>query len=411
MAVEAEQILNPGENGRQSGIMEFHEVANIFPLMEGQELQVLVDGIRQNGLMDPIWAYQGKIVDGRNRYRACIEAGVDPRYREWSGCGSLASFVISLNLHRRHLSESQRSIVGARVKKLFEDEARQRQLATLKQNSTVVANLPQREEPHKSREDAARSVNVSPRSIQSGIKVLEQGIPELADAVMADKIAVSAAAALVDQPAEYQQKVVQLVESGEAKSVVDARRLLRREEAKAAPVMDGKYRVIYADPPWNYGDKRDGHTTGAEDHYPSMTIQELCDLPVKDLAEDNAVLFLWVTSPLLEECFQVIEAWGFQYKASFIWDKMLHNLGHYNSVRHELLLVCTRGSCLPDNPKLYDSVVSIERGEHSVKPDEFRQMIDDLYPNGARIELFARRPAPGWVVWGNEAKIDVQDSA
>ncbi len=173
------------------------------------------------------------------------------------------------------------------------------------------------------------------------------------------------------------------------------------------PTITGKYRIIYADPPWKYGDQFliEGYKISAEQHYPVMAIDELCSLPIKEICEDNAVLFLWATSPLLEESFRVIKAWGFEYKTSFVWDKVKHNMGHYNSVRHEFLLVCTRGSCTPDNPKLYDSVLSIERTEHSVKPDEFRAIIDDLYQNGNRIELFARRPANGWNVWGNEPNI------
>ena len=131
---------------------------------------------------------------------------------------------------------------------------------------------------------------------------------------------------------ELQRKIAQKIITNEAKSVVDARRLLKRDEVKEVSKPDGKYRVIYADPPWCYNDKRDGNTTGAEDHYPSMTIQELCELPVKELAEENAVLFLWVTSPMLEECFQVIKEWDFKYKTSFVWDKVKHNMGHYNSV-------------------------------------------------------------------------------
>lgn len=201
---------------------------------------------------------------------------------------------------------------------------------------------------------------------------------------------------------EEQKAVIEKVLVGEAKSVVDARRQLRKEAVKETPPLEGKYRVIYADPPWKYGDERDGSTTGATDHYPTMSIEELCDLPVKDIAEDNAVLFLWVTSPLLKDCFRVINAWGFKYKSSFVWDKVKHNMGHYNSVRHEFLLICTRGSCTPDVSTLFDSVQTIERTEHSRKPEEFREIIDTLYPYGKRIELFARRPAEGWEVWGNE---------
>ena len=134
-----------------------------------------------------------------------------------------------------------------------------------------------------------------------------------------------------------------------------------------------------------------------------MKIEELCDLPVKDLADDDAVLFLWATSPLLEQAFKVVNAWGFSYKASFVWYKVKHNYGHYNSVRHELLLLCTRGSCPPDVSTLINSVVTLERSDkHSEKPEEFRQIIDQLYPKGPRVELFARDPVAGWVTWGNE---------
>ena len=200
---------------------------------------------------------------------------------------------------------------------------------------------------------------------------------------------------------ESQKIILDKVFTGEAKGVVDARRLLRKEEAKVAPPLEGKYRVIYADPPWKYGDERDGSTTGATDHYPTMSIAELCDLPILDITEDSAVLFLWTTSPLLEDSFKVINAWGFKYKSSFVWDKVKHNMGHYNSVRHEFLLICTRGSCTPDVVKLFDSVQSIERTEHSKKPEEFRAIIDTLYTHGNKIELFARQPADGWEVWGN----------
>jgi len=171
--------------------------------------------------------------------------------------------------------------------------------------------------------------------------------------------------------------------------------------------LTGKYRIIYADPPWNYGNSGLDGYGHAERHYPTMTIAELAALPVSDITEDNAVLFLWVTSPLLEDAFTIINAWGFSYKSSFVWDKVRHNFGYYNSVRHELLLVATRGSCTPDIPTLNDSVVTIERSDkHSEKPPEFRAMIDNLYPRGERIELFARIAAEGWNIWGNEETID-----
>lgn len=178
-------------------------------------------------------------------------------------------------------------------------------------------------------------------------------------------------------------------------------------EKKDFTPCDKKYRVIYADPPWQYNMNRANYGGDARDHYTTMSIEDLCAMPVKKYATDDSVLFIWVTSPFLERSFEVIKAWGFKYKASFVWDKIKHNMGHYNSVRHEFLLICTRGSATPENRKLFDSVQSIERsGEHSSKPIEFYNIIETLYPSANKIELFSRNIRQGWDGWGNEYKAD-----
>jgi N6-adenosine-specific RNA methylase IME4 len=169
------------------------------------------------------------------------------------------------------------------------------------------------------------------------------------------------------------------------------------------PFPEGKFRVIYADPPWKYGNTMPDYFVEQGDHYQLLELEEICAIPIKDIVEDDAVLFIWVTSPILEEAFEVIRAWGFEYKSSFVWNKERHVLAHYNSMRHEFLLVCTRGSCLPDihtNPP--NSVITERPTEHSRKPEIFRTIIDNLYIHGRRIELFARRTYPGWEVYGNE---------
>ena len=179
-------------------------------------------------------------------------------------------------------------------------------------------------------------------------------------------------------------------------------RLHKKRSITVPPLPTEKYRVLYADPPWKYGNTMPDYFKEQADHYPLLTVAEICDLPVKDIVEDNAVLFLWTTSPILEESFQVIRSWGFTYRASFVWDKVKHNMGHYNSVRHEFLLVGVRGSCQPDVQKLFDSVVTEERTEHSKKPELFYEIIETLYTHGKRIELFSRKTRKGWSQWGNE---------
>jgi len=176
-----------------------------------------------------------------------------------------------------------------------------------------------------------------------------------------------------------------------------------KPKPETPPLPEGKFNVIYADPPWSYGDKLVEGYGAADHHYPQMSIDELCDMPIKDLVSKDAVIFLWVTSPLLDECWPIISAWGFKYKTSFVWDKVKHNYGHYNSVRHEFLLICTRGSFLPQNKTLVDSVQTIERSsKHSEKPEEFRKIIETMYPQSEKLELFARKEVKGWTSYGNE---------
>lgn len=192
-------------------LLEFHEIANIFPLMSEAELAMLADDIRANGLREPIWTYQDKIIDGRNRYLACQRAGVEPRFTEWGGSGSLVAFVASLNLHRRHLSIDQRAAVAARIKPLFEAEARDRQEASRARSGEQVgqarANWPGPGETGRARDRAAAALNVSPRSVERASVVLRSGITELVHAVEAGQIAVSTAAEIATLPADEQREV------------------------------------------------------------------------------------------------------------------------------------------------------------------------------------------------------------
>lgn len=161
-----------------------------------------------------------------------------------------------------------------------------------------------------------------------------------------------------------------------------------------------KFRCIYADPPWKYGNQATRAST--DNHYPTMTIEEIIELPVKELVEDRAVLFLWTTNGFLRESFRVMDAWGFEFKSSMVWVKPQMGIGNYVRNAHEFLMIGSRGGMRTDG-KSQISWINARRGKHSKKPQEFRQVIEKMAP-GPRLELFARETSPGWCVWGNEVE-------
>lgn len=182
-----------------------------------------------------------------------------------------------------------------------------------------------------------------------------------------------------------------------------------------------KYNIIYADPPWNYKDKRNKHPRlcgGAAVHYPTMTIEDIKALPVKELTADNSILFLWVTFPNLQEGLDTIKAWGFTYKTlGFSWiktnkrnGKPFFGIGHYTKSNCEVCLIGIKGRA-PKASNYVSSVVIEPRSEHSQKPDTVRERIVELCGDLPRLELFGRQPREGWDVIGNDIDgRDIRDS-
>lgn len=170
-----------------------------------------------------------------------------------------------------------------------------------------------------------------------------------------------------------------------------------------------KYSIIYADPPWSYKDKALAGNRGACCKYDVMNIGDIGDLPIKNIAADDSILFMWVTMPKLNECFEVIEKWGFEFKTcAFTWikqnkksDSLFWGMGRWTRANAEICLIATKGKPKRQSAKVHSVIMSRIR-EHSRKPDETRERIVELCGDLPRIELFARQYAEGWDCWGNE---------
>ena len=179
-----------------------------------------------------------------------------------------------------------------------------------------------------------------------------------------------------------------------------------------------KYKLIYADPPWSYQDKALAGNRGAICKYPVMTGGGLADLKVGDIADENCVLFLWVTMPKLNEVFDLIKAWGFEYKTvAFTWVKRnkkspswFWGMGRWTRANAELCLIATKGKPKRISAAVH-SIIDTPIERHSQKPEEAKKRIINLVGNLPRIELFARQKSEGWDVWGNEVVSDINLNA
>ena len=227
-----------------------HPAATLFPMMQGIEFGMLVEDIDANGLREPIVVFQGLVLDGRNRLKACEVAGVEPRFVEWDGVGSPLAFVLSRNLHRRHLNESQRSIIGARAKVMFEEEARERDEWNrfVKRPESPSTELVDDEKPREMstganlhprlNEQAASVLNVSARSVATASKILETGDEQVIAAIESGNISVSDAASVADLPKDEQRQALEAVRAGRARTLRQAADVEPDDEPLATAASD-----------------------------------------------------------------------------------------------------------------------------------------------------------------------------
>lgn len=385
-----------------------HPLAELFPMLLEREIGELADDICTFGQRMPIVLLDGKILDGRNRYAACLFAQIEPVTVDYDGDDPL-NFVLSHNLHRRHLSDSQRAMVAA---KIVDWEI------GLNQHSG---------RDHVPAHKAAERLSISERAVKAARRIHEHGTAELVGAIRDGRLSVRTGEALSHLEDAAQLAVLEREEReiiARAKAIRASRQKLRHSVrlahldmiatrgAASAPIWwkdgDGPtYPIIYADPPWRHVSysAETGSEKAAENHYPTIEIGDIAALGCP--AAKNAALFLWVTD--LANGIRVMEAWGFAFKSFWAWKKLYagkgHGTGYWCFDNLELLLIGTRGDFPAPLPgtqpiKCTDHPVS----DHSKKPDFYAAEIERLWPGVPKLEMFRRAGRPGWDVWGFEAQ-------
>lgn len=395
------------------GTRKAHPYANLWPLLPDDELKRLADDIRVHGLREPVWLHpDGRIVDGRNRWRACLLAGVEPDTRVYQGAEEeLLPFLISLNMARRHMDGTQRAAVAEKIANIGRGGDRRSE-----DFKTAIAVSV-------SDSDAAKLMNVSEDSIQRARKVREQGAPELYEAMSEGHISASAAAGLVQAPIEEQRRVAEVSKTAdykekqaaiqEARARIDVARvsdehtrtLWQSELPTRVKPPEGKFSCIVIDPPWPMQkiEREERPDQGRELDYPVMSLDQIADenlVPVRTLAADDCHIYLWVTHKFLPAGMDLLEAWGFRYQCVMTWRKNVGITPFSWMYDTEHVLFGRRGDLKLDRLGLRLSFDAPVQG-HSAKPDVFYERVIQATP-GPRVEMFSRRPREGFTVWGNE---------
>lgn len=360
---------------KEGQVTEFHEVANIFPMMTSEEYRDLVDDIRKNGQKVPIETYQGLIIDGRNRYKACSECGIEPQYKEWDGNGSLVEHVVSLNMKRRDLTRGQRAAIGLEVEEMLAVEAKKRQLSTLKQNQSDVEKFPPREQ-GKSRDQAAKIVGTNPHYITDA-KAIKKQSPDLAFPLLKEgKIMMNEAKVVAKLPQEKQEEIAQLPPRKQ-KAVIGT---LRRNDSKEKETQKQSASQVKPDPPRITSEvKPSAHTSPVTLIYvdPPIDIDpaQLAKCEAKFKGAQNAMLFLWADTWNLAERMDLMAEWGFAYRSNMVWSIPMPLEGdRLVSIAHRTLLIGEKGSCGNPTGEIPESLI------FSHTSDVFLKSAEEMYP-------------------------------
>lgn len=397
------------------------EFQTLLAPLTAEEFSGLEADILDKGCLDPIKIWQDTIIDGHNRFAICNKHSMtyETQVLDFESRDDVIEWIIRHQLSRRNQTPEQisyfrgklyeqRKKVGFRGNQYTESASGQN---VQKQTAQAIAEDYGVDEKTIRRDaDYAKAIDT----------IVEDVGEEVKHQILSGELAVSKqdVIQLAQIPVEERREIVAQGEAEilRAAKEIRARKTEERRVERVEKIAEiskgtiaplgcfGQYPIILADPPWRYDFSKDD-ADEIENHYPTMSLDEICALPVHQSAFDDCVLFMWATSPKLEDAFKVINAWGFQYRTCAIWDKEWIGPGYYFRQRHELLLVATRGSVpVPPPNARPDSVFTEKRTAHSKKPDVSYRLIESMYPDLPKLELFSRTAREGWTAWGNQAQ-------
>jgi len=370
---------------------------NIFPEMQADDYERLKADIAANGYDAklPIMLYQGAIIDGWNRFKACEELRVMPATKQFAGTDAEAIEYIMRSNKRRNLTSSQWACIATEAEEMLQTiaeaveaaKAEKNRLAAIQQHSGGCDNKltdPQpTRQPERVTQKAAEVFNTNRTYISEAAKLKEEK-PEVFEQVKRGEKTITE----VKKEAKVEKR----------KADIQAQKDAIENGTVQMPV--GVFEVISLDPPWNYGREYDPDGSRVANPYPEMTQAQLLEL--KPPFADNSVCFLWTTQAFIWQAKELLDKWGFTYKATIVWDKEKIGMGAWLRMQCEFCLVGIKGKPAWNNTSWRD-IIRESRREHSRKPDTFYRMVEEI-TIGRRLEYFSREQRKGWEAFGNDTE-------
>lgn len=374
------------------------EFQALIPPLSPEEIAHLEENLVAEGCRDPLVLWDGILIDGHNRHAICTRRGIPFRTVAYAFKDRDAAkiWIIRNQFGRRNLSAYQRGVLALQLKGALATQARERQLATLRQGeqAPVVPNLGRRGRTDDALADVAGIAAETVRKIEH---IEREAPPELkAQLARGDKSIHGAYAEI-----ERAKKEAERQQARERN-----RRLVGATAHPAehvAALGRDHFPTIVLDPPWCYGSEGDMDLLGrARPDYHTMPVAEIAALPVGDLAERDAHVYLWVTNHHLPQGFTLLDGWGFRYITCLTWCKDRFGMGSYYRGSTEHVLFGVRGSLPLLRRDVGTHFAAPRPGRHSAKPEGFYQLVQECSP-GPWLEMFARGQRAGWATWGAEA--------
>ena len=370
-----------------------NELRDLIPPLAEDELKQLENNLVNEGWRnnERIITWNNIIVDGHNRYSICNKKNISykTQERKFKNKNEVILWMIDNQLGRRNIPDFARIELNERKLEILKPIAKEN-LKTAEKGVHGGSPLPTLAKAIDVREENAKASKVSHGTVDKARFILKNAPEEVKKELRSGNKELSINKVYTDlKKKERREEII--------------------EEVKKAPILPKekrKYKIIYADPPWKYFE---GGNKNQSLHYKTLSLEEIKNLEIEQLADKDCILFIWVTFPMLEKVFEVIKSWGFEYSTcGFNWVKRnkiskgwFFGLGSWTRSNSELCLIATKGKPIRFSASV-SQVIDTPIEGHSKKPDCVRDKIVKLCGDLPRIELFARQKIKGWDSWGNE---------